>query len=154
MSNTHTRQSEIGLSSIESEVFIAATRYSDQILAEKNQLLSIRGMTVLQHNALRILYVHDPDGTGLSGGDIGKYLYTRVPDLTRLLDRLADKGWLIRERDENNRRVVRSRLTEIGIELVESVHTSLKAQEKKQMDHLEEKDKLELKRLLGLALKQ
>lgn len=154
MSNTHKRQTEIGLSSIESDIFIAATRYSDQTLTEMNQLLSLWGMTVLQHNTLRILYVHDWEGAGLSSGEIGKHLYTRVPDLTRLLDRLADKGWLVRERDENNRRVVRSRLTEIGIELVESAHTTLKAQEEKQLAHLGESDKQELKRLLDLALKQ
>lgn len=152
MSNTHTRQTKIGLNTLESAIFIAATRYSDQTLAEMSRLLSIWGMTVLQHNTLRILYVHDPDGEGLSGSDIGQHLYTRVPDLTRLLDRLADKGWLVRERDPDNRRVVRSRLTEIGIELVESAYTSLQALEEKQLAHLNDEDKQELKRLLDLAL--
>ena len=154
MSNTRIRQTQIGLSTLESDIFIAATRYSDQTLAEMGKLLSIWGMTVLQHNTLRILYVHDPEGKGLSGNEIGQHLYTRVPDLTRLLDRLADKGWLVRERDAANRRVVRSRLTAIGSELVESAHTSLKALEEKQLAHFGEVEKRELNRLLDFALKQ
>jgi DNA-binding MarR family transcriptional regulator len=158
MSNKHhtkcgsERKAEIGCSTIEADIFAAATRFSDHTLTEMNKLLSLWGMTVLQHTTLRILYVHDRAGTGLSGNEIGQYLHTRVPDLTRLLDRLADKGWLVRERDAQNRRVVRSRLTDIGAELVESAHTSLQALEKEQLAHLSEADKQELLRLLGKAL--
>ena len=152
MSKTHKRKEQVYSTTVENDIFVAAVRYSDKMLAEINQLLSIWGMTALQYNALRIIYAHDDQNIGLPSGEIGKHLYTRVPDVTRLLDRLADKGWLSRERDANNRRVVRARLTDIGIELVESIYAPLQALEEKSLAHMNEADKSELKRLLDLAL--
>ncbi|MGB1309616.1 MAG: MarR family winged helix-turn-helix transcriptional regulator [Leucothrix sp.] len=145
------RKAEIGVSTIEADIFNSTVRHSDKTLAAMNQLLSIWGMTVLQHAALRVIYIYDTEGTGIPSGEIGKHLVTRVPDMTRLLDRMADKGWLVRERDAANRRIVRARLTEIGIELVESAHSSLAALEKEQLEHMSVVDKRELKRLLALA---
>ena len=147
------RKAEIATSSIEVDILNATVSHSDKTLAAINQLLSIWGMTALQHSALRVIYIHDTDNIGLPSGEIGKHLVTRVPDVTRLLDRMADKGWLVRERDAVNRRVVRARLTEIGVELVESAHSSLQALEKEQLAHMSDGDKQELKRLLGLATK-
>ena len=145
------RKAEIASITLEAEIFNGTVRHSDQMSAAINQLLSIWGMTSLQHAALRVIYVQDTDETGIPSGEIGKHLVTRVPDITRLLDRMADKGWLVRERDETNRRVVRARLTEIGVELVESVHSSLVALEKEQLAHLSDADRAELNRLLKLA---
>ncbi|PWQ99836.1 MarR family winged helix-turn-helix transcriptional regulator [Leucothrix pacifica] len=146
------RKPEIGISSIEADIFKQANQYSDETLAEINQLLMIWGMTALQHSALRVIYVHDKEDVGLPSGEIGKHLITRVPDVTRLLDRMAEKKWLIRERDKNNRRVVRTRLTKIGIELVESTHSSLVKLEQDRLAHMTDREKAELKRLLELAV--
>ena len=151
MPENHQRKAEIAISSIEADIFRETVSYSDQALTAINKLLSIWGMTALQHSALKVIYVHDTEDIGLPSGEIGKHLVTRVPDVTRLLDRMADKGWLVRERDATNRRVVRAKLTEIGIQLVESVHTSMEALEKEQLAHMTDSDKRELKRLLALA---
>lgn len=151
MPENHKRKAEIAITSIEADIFRGTVSYSDKTLTAINKLLSIWGMTALQHSALKVIYVHDTDDTGIPSGEIGKHLVTRVPDVTRLLDRMADKGWLVRERDASNRRVVKARLTDIGTELVESVHTSMEALEKDQLEHMSEKDKSELKRLLNLA---
>ena len=151
MHKSSNRKAEIAAISTEEHIYRDTVRHSDKILAATNQLLSIWGMTALQHAALRVIYVYDTENIGLPSGEIGKHLVTRVPDVTRLLDRMADKGWLVRERDANNRRVVRARLTDIGVELVESTHSSLQEMEKEQLAHLSEADKSELKRLLALA---
>ena len=153
MPENHQRKAEIAISSIEADIFRETVSYSDRTLTAINKLLSIWGMTALQHSALKVIYVHDTEDIGLPSGEIGKHLVTRVPDVTRLLDRMADKGWLVRERDATNRRVVRAKLTEIGIQLVESVHTSMEALEKEQLAHMSEDDKRELKRLLAIASK-
>ena len=105
-------------------------------------------MTALQYNALKVLYVEDSEGEGLPSKEIGKRLYTRVPDVTRLLERMVDKGWITRERDVVNKRVVRSKLTEIGIQLVESAFLPLEESESKQLSHLTVDEKTELARLL------
>ena len=137
---------------LESGIYTAATSYSDQALAQYNELLSIWGMTPLQFNALSVLYAHDSEGIGLPSKEIGSRLTTRVPDVTRLLDRMADKGWITRERDSINKRVVRSRLTEIGIELVTSAHAPMLELESKQLSHLTNDEKNTLSQLLKKAL--
>jgi len=152
MSNQRKRKAQIGKSTIESEIFKAANSFSDQTLAKMHELLSIWGMTPLQYNALRVIYTEDKEDIGIPSKEIGSRLYTRVPDVTRLLDRMADKGWLTRERDALNKRVVRSRLTDIGMELVESAHAPLLELENKQLDHLSDAEKKTLAELLNKAL--
>ena len=137
---------------VESDIFIAATSYSDQTLAEVHELLSIWGMTPLQYNALSVLYAEDKQDIGLPSKEIGSRLTTRVPDVTRLLDRMVDKGWITRERDSVNKRVVRSRLTGIGIELVESAHAPMLELETKQLNHLSDDEKNKLSELLKKAM--
>ncbi|MGK0269720.1 MAG: DNA-binding MarR family transcriptional regulator [Cocleimonas sp.] len=154
MSNQRKRKALIGNINIEAEIFRSAMSYSDQSLAEVHELLSIWGMTPLQYNALRVLYVEDKEDIGLPSKEIGSGLTTRVPDVTRLLDRMVDKGWITRERDLVNKRVVRSRLTDIGIELVESAHSPLHELESKQLNHLSHDEKKNLSELLNKALKK
>jgi len=129
---------------IDLSILVSIIRFNDQILTEENKLLSIWGMTVLQYNALQVIYENDVEKVGLSSREIGKGLNTRVPDITRLLDRLADKKWVIRERDEENRRVVRTRLTPIGRELVKSASPSLKELRVKLLEGLSQSEKIEI----------
>lgn len=152
MSNKRIRKALIGTIKPESIIFTSATKLSDKILAEANKLLSIWGMTALQYNALRVIYVKDSLDQGLPSKEIGKRLYTRVPDVTRLLDRMADKGWVVRERDAMNKRIVRTRLTPIGIELVESAYAPMMELESKQLQHLSESEKKQLAELLQKSL--
>ena len=156
MPNQRKRKAEIDNSisegSLVTDIFEAATSFSDQTLAEVHELLSIWGMTPLQYNALRVIYAEDKQDIGLPSKEIGSRLYTRVPDVTRLLDRMVDKGWITRERDAINKRVVRSRLTDIGIELVESAHAPLMELESKQLNHLSDDEKNTLFELLNKAL--
>lgn len=152
MSNNQKRTVPNSEVTIEAQIFKDVGRLSDQALTEASQLLSIWGMTVLQYHTLRILYFEDSANEGLPSKEIGKQLYTRVPDVTRLLDRLADKGWVTRERDTNNRRVVRSRLTTIGIELVESATLPLQKLESQQLTHLSKEEKETLANLLAKTL--
>ncbi len=156
MPNQHKRKAQIenaiSNSTLESEIFIATTSYSDQALAQVHELLSIWGMTPLQYNALRVLYTEDKQDLGLPSKEIGSCLTTRVPDVTRLLDRMVDKGWITRERDTINKRVVRSRLTDIGIKLVESAYAPLMELESKQLNHLSDNEKNKLSELLKKAL--
>ncbi len=141
MSNNQNRKAIIGKPHLEEGILMSAIALGDQALAVSNKLLSIWGMTVLQYNALKVLYVEDSDGEGVPSKEIGQRLYTRVPDVTRLLERMVDKGWITRERDSVNKRVVRSKLTEIGIQLVESAYLPLKESESKQLEHLTDTEK-------------
>ena len=138
--------------SLDSSILVSIIRFNDQILAEQSKLLSIWGMTVLQYNALHVIYENDAQKIGLSSREIGEGLNTRVPDITRLLDRMVDKKWVIRERDAENRRVVRTRLTSIGIELVESASPSFKELQMKLLESMANQEKTELSGLLDKVL--
>ena len=137
---------------IESDIFRYATLLSDHIQSNMNELLKIWGMTWLQYQALKVIYDQDTENKGLASKEIGVGLCTRVPDVTRLLDRLAEKGWVIRNRDNQNRRIVRTSLTSIGKALVESVQAPLKELEEQQFNHLDDTQKKALSDLLKLAL--
>ena len=142
-------------STIEAEIFKTTIMLGDKNLAQINKLLSIWGMTSLQYSALWVIYhssKHNSKDRGLSSKEIGSELYTRVPDVTRLLDRMVDKGWVTRKRDPENRRIVRTCVTQIGKELVESAHAPLLELESKQLGHLTTNEKSELSRLLNKAL--
>ena len=152
MPNQRKRKALIGIVNFESEIFKSATSLSEQSLTNATELLSIWGMTTLQYNALHTIYVKDIDDTGISSKEIGAGLYTRVPDVTRLLDRMVDKGWITRERDPQNKRVVRSRLTDIGVELVESAHLPMIELETNQLNHLSDDEKKALFELLNKVL--
>ncbi|WP_299871246.1 MarR family winged helix-turn-helix transcriptional regulator [uncultured Cocleimonas sp.] len=151
MSKNHNRKADIAKPHLEEEIFMSAIALGDRALAESNKLLSIWGMTALQYNALKVLYVEDSKGEGLPSMEIGQRLYTRVPDVTRLLERMVDKGWVTRERDLVNKRVVRSKLTDIGIQLVESAYLPLRESDSKQLEQLTDEEKTELARLLNKA---
>ena len=103
---------------------------------EVDHFFSAWGLTLLQFNVLRILYVRDPDRNGISRGDIEAKLIRRVPDVTRLLDRLEGAGMIERIRPGTDRRTVLSRLTEKGVALVEDTHQPLLALNRKQFAHM------------------
>ncbi|OGP22973.1 MAG: hypothetical protein A2038_07380 [Deltaproteobacteria bacterium GWA2_57_13] len=54
---------------------------------------------------------------GLPFGEIGEKLMVTVSNLTGIVDRLEEKGLVVRDRDARDRRVVRVRLTEKGAKL-------------------------------------
>ena len=79
-----------------------------------------------QFNVLRILFVRD-EGEGVSCQTVIDRLLTPVPDLTRLLSRLEERGWVTRFRDPHDRRIRRSKLTETGRSVVEEIYPTLTA---------------------------
>jgi len=108
------------------ELFMALVRAADKQVAETNALCQEYGVTGPQYNVLRILYVNDP-GIGLSCSRIGERLIPRVPDITRLLDRLENAELIERCRCAGDRRIVRTRLSEKGRVLVESIDAPILA---------------------------
>lgn len=67
-----------------------------------------------------ILLVGEYDG-GCRVGEVAGFLHATLPTTSRLLRRLERRGLLTLERDEEDRRATRARLTEAGAELRSSV---------------------------------
>jgi DNA-binding MarR family transcriptional regulator len=90
-----------------------------RMLHEMEQVLKPYGLTSIQYNALRILNGAGPDG--LCGTEVAERLITKAPDVPRLLERMQEAGLITRERDPDNRRFVRARITPLGVQrLVDS----------------------------------
>lgn len=88
---------------------------------------------------------------GSACSEIGARLLAHAPDLTRLLDRMAAQGLVVRERARNDRRVVSARLTEKGLALLAELDAPLAALHTAQLGHLGSERLAALKALLEAA---
>lgn len=105
--------------SLEQEAFLAVLRTAGVLVQRQAPALKKQSLTGTQYNTLRILRGARP--LALTCSDIGERLVTPGPDVTRILDRLEARGMVRRERDEKDRRVVRARITELGLEVLASL---------------------------------
>jgi DNA-binding MarR family transcriptional regulator len=102
--------------SLEEEAFLGLQRTASLLLQSLGRELKGYDLTPAQYNTLRILRGAGPDA--LTCGEIGERLVSPGPDVTRLLDRLEQGGLVTRLRDPEDRRVVRARITEQGLDLL------------------------------------
>ena len=77
------------------------------------------GLTLTQANVLRIL--RGAGKTGICGREVGERLVAKVPDVSRLLDRMVEQGLIERARDESDRRHVTARITPKGLRLLDEI---------------------------------
>ena len=93
-------QEEIGkkhpFASLEQETTLNLYRTMDHLMQDSCRLLQEHGLSGPQYNVLRILRGH---GRALSCCEIAADMLTRTPDITRLVDRLEQAGWVERQRD-------------------------------------------------------
>ena len=102
--------------SLEEEAFLGLQRTASLLLQSLGRELKGHDLTPAQYNTLRILRGAGPDA--LTCGEIGDRLVSPGPDVTRLLDRLEQRGLVTRLRDAEDRRIVRARITEQGLDLL------------------------------------
>ena len=77
-----------------------------------------------QYNVLRILRGAGADGATCS--QAAERMIAADPDITRLLDRLEARNLIVRERRLPDRRVVVSRITEEGLDLLKTIEKPLR----------------------------
>ena len=134
----------------ESDAAVLTVRLGGTLNAEVDEFFRAWGITAVQFNVLRILYVRDPERRGISRGALEALLISRVPDVTRLLDRLEAAGLIARHRPRENQRTVLATLTDKGWDLVEQSHEPLLAMNRTQFVHF---SKAELKTYIALLRK-
>lgn len=89
------------------------------------------GLTHAQHQLLLAVRGHaDPRGPTI--GDVGEYLLLRHHSAVELVNRAEAAGMVVRERDADDGRVVRLRLTAAGERAIDAL-TSLHLQELKHL---------------------
>ncbi|GHA63122.1 MarR family winged helix-turn-helix transcriptional regulator [Pontibacter akesuensis] len=77
------------------------------------------GLTLQQHNVLAILRGQHPNPVCF--GDIQNRMVDRNSNVTRLIDKLIEKGYVTRDICQSNRRMIEVRLTEKGTEKLQEV---------------------------------
>ena len=110
--------------SIEEEVAVEIQRTSQVVMRWLVEALKPSGLTPAQFNVLRILRGARPGALSSSG--ICERMVTYDPDLTRLLDRLENAGWVEKVRDQRDRRVVNVHITKTGLQTVEAATAAVR----------------------------
>lgn len=142
-----TEQVNDGVCTPEQEVFGNLIRAYDCLWSEKVKFFQSFDITPQQYNVLNVLACCD-QGSGVACQAIGEHLLNRVPDITRLLDRLEQAGLIWRERCASDRRVVRTHLTEAGRAKTQEVREPLLRALKTRFAHMSADELRELNRLL------
>jgi DNA-binding MarR family transcriptional regulator len=135
--------------SAEQEVFLNLWRTYDRLRALEDDLFARWDLTPQQYNALRLLTAEYPGS--LPTLALADRLVSRAPDITRLIDKLAARGLVERDRPADNRRVVRVGITPAGRKLVAQIAGPLRDCHARQLGHLPPADLRRLADLLRAA---
>ena len=92
------------------------------------------GITPTQYNVLRIL--RGAGEQGLCRNEVRDRLVAQVPDVTRLLDRMVEMGLVDRQRAVDDRRMVFTRITRKGIQLLGRIDEPVARLYTRQFGHL------------------
>src|SRR5687767_12111009 len=79
--------------SLEQETWLSLVRTASQLNDAMEMLLRPHGLTMSQYNVLRILR---GAREGLCRNEVRDRMLTRMPDMTRLLDRMEEAGFVAR----------------------------------------------------------
>jgi MarR family transcriptional regulator, organic hydroperoxide resistance regulator len=115
---------------LEQRIFLALLKTADALGQEAEQLTRTANLTATQYNVLRILRGAGREGLACRG--IGDRMITHDPDITRLLDRMEKRGLILRERQKDDRRVVKTRITQHGLEVLKPLDQPMRDLHKRQ----------------------
>jgi DNA-binding MarR family transcriptional regulator len=131
--------------SVEEEAILSIARTAAVIDHGGAEALKPFNLTITQYNVLRILRGAGSDG--LCRNEVGERLVTKVPDVTRLLDRMEAAGLIVRQRGGEDRRFVATRITEKALKLLEKIDRELPAMHERLLGHVSQK---RLRELIGI----
>lgn len=134
---------------LEEEAALNIFRTADYLAQRAGELLKTFDLSEPQYNILRILRGAGKDG--LPCGAIGERMVSHNPDVTRLLNRMEERGLIRRSRPPEDRRMVVARITERGLDLVNTMDRPVIEFNRKLLGHLGEKKLRKLIELMELV---
>jgi DNA-binding MarR family transcriptional regulator len=134
--------------SAEETLFLELLRTTEMLSRSLAEVLKQADLSPTQYNVLRILR---GAGKGLSCGEIGKRMITHDPDITRLLDRLEKRRLVARSRDNEDRRLVLTRITAEGMKLLGALDEPVQTAHHSLLGHLSREKQRQLTELLEVA---
>ena len=139
----------IPFTSREQEAYLSVLRTADALQAQVEARLKEFGLTGTQYNALRILRGAGPEG--LPCREIGERMIARDPDITRLLNRLEDRGFVERTRARHDRRVIYGKITAAGLKLLREMDAPIEKHGREMLRHVGQERLKQLIELLELV---
>jgi len=136
-------------SNVEDEALVALELTVDRLQWRFSEMLKPHGLSPTQYNALRIL--RGAKDQGRSCSEIAERMVNRDPDITRLVDRLEHCGLVVRSREGRDRRVITTRITRAGFELLEALDRPVEEFNRSMLSHLGEPQLRGLIKLLEAA---
>ena len=133
----------------EEEAYLNLLRTTTLLYAEFERLFKHAGLSEPQYNVLRIL--RGVGWCGLPCSEIGSRMIARVPDVTRLVDRLEAAGLVERCRIPNDRRVVQVKITDQGREAIAGLDEPLTQLSRRLLSHMTRDELDQMNRLLEKA---
>lgn len=133
----------------EQEAALNLARTQDYLLQPFARLFAGHGISPPQYNVLRIL--RGAGGDGLPCQEIAGRMVTRMPDITRLVDRLEGAGLVERRRTREDRRVVLVSIRQRGRDLLGRLDEPVLELHRRTLGHLSRAELQELNRLLVKA---
>lgn len=132
----------------EEAAFLSLLRTVELLSRPLEQLLKTEELSSAQYNVLRILR-GAPEG--LTCGEIASRMIAHDPDITRLLDRLEKRNLIARARDTADRRVVLTRITPEGSDLLSRLDQPIRDTHRRLLGHLGNQRLRELGRLMEVC---
>jgi DNA-binding MarR family transcriptional regulator len=134
--------------STEQEVYLALWRTYDRLRMLEDELFARFDLTAQQYNLLRLLKSARQPVPTLT---LAERLVSRAPDITRMLDRLEQRGLVTRERSPKDRRTVLVAISDAGRDLLDQIREPLRDCHRRQLGHLSANELKSLIALLKLA---
>jgi DNA-binding MarR family transcriptional regulator len=136
-------------SNLEEEALLNLVRTSDFLQRAFQQKTRTWGLTSTQYNVLRILRGARPDG--LQCAAVGARMITAEPDVTRLIARLKAMKLVRQHRDQKDRRVVWTQISDAGLKLLHEMDPVIRKLPATLLGHMSRAELTEMIRLLELA---
>jgi DNA-binding MarR family transcriptional regulator len=117
----------------EQEAYLALWRTYDRLRLLEDELFVEFELTAQQYNLLRLLKAARRSVPTLA---LAERLVSRAPDITRMLDRLEERGLIARSRSTNDRRAVLVTIRPAGLALLDRIAGPLRQCHQRQLGHL------------------
>jgi DNA-binding MarR family transcriptional regulator len=133
----------------EQEAYLNLVRTMSVLGRDFAQLFKSYGVSETQYNALRIIAGSGKQGIRMES--IGERMVAHDPDTTRLVNRMLDAGYVVKEKLEDDRRCSVVRITSEGRALLKRMRNKVDRLHKEQLGHMKVGELDQLNSLLVIA---
>ena len=117
---------------LEEQVMVSMAQTLSDFAVRMSDIIKEYGITMVHYNVLRIL--RGAGGNGIPCGTVAERMVNKEPDITRLLDRMEKLELIIRTRDQSDRRVVITRISDHGLKVLSNLEAPLKVLHQQQFE--------------------